>query len=52
MLTNFISNLILCQYLGETFVTRKVTRTVAKIKLGIQDEVCDALTYEAYFKET
>lgn len=26
-------------YPGETFVTRKITRAVAKIHLGLQDEV-------------
>lgn len=25
---------------GETFVTRKITRAVAKIHLGLQDKVC------------
>jgi len=26
-------------FLGETFVTRKITRAVAKIHLGLQDKV-------------
>ena len=26
-------------FLGETFVTRKITRAVAKISLGLQEEV-------------
>ena len=54
MLVNFIFDCIMCileyyeldlknyvMYLpiGETFVTRKITRAVAKIHLGQQDEV-------------
>lgn len=32
-------NYYLCFIIGETFVTRKITRAVAKISLGLQEEV-------------